>query len=102
MFTDDFTRYIWIYFLRTKDEPLQQFQEFKVMVENTYIYKIATPRTDRGEEYLSKAYHAFCVKSGFHHALTCAYTPHQNGVSEQKNRTVLEMVQSLVLYAQLS
>lgn len=101
MFTDNFTRYIWIYFLRTKDEALHQFQDFKVMVENSYNQKIATLRTNRGGEYLSKTYHDFCVKSGIHHALTCAYTPHQNGESERRNRTVLEMARSLLLHVQL-
>lgn len=54
------------------------------MVENSYNQKIAALRTNRGEEYLSKTYHDFCVNSSIHHALTCAYTPHQNGVSERK------------------
>lgn len=59
------------------------------MVENSYSHKITALRRDREGEYLFKTYHDFCVNSGIHHALTCAYTSHQNGVCEQKNRTVL-------------
>lgn len=101
MFTDNFTLYTWIYFLRTKDEALQQFQDFKVMVENNYQYKTAALRTDRRGEYLSKAYHGFCLQMGIKHDLTCAYIPHQNCVSERRNITILKMARSLLLYAQL-
>lgn len=71
MFIDNFIMYTWIYFLRTKDKALQQFQDFKAMMENNYNHKIAALRTDKEKEYLSKTYHAFNVKSGIYLALTC-------------------------------
>lgn len=72
MFTDDFTRYNWIYFMRTKEEALQQFQEFKILVENNNSRTIAALQIDQGVKYLSNANHDFCVQSGIKHDLTCA------------------------------
>jgi hypothetical protein len=33
-FIDDFSHKTWIYFLKTKDEVFNRFQEFKALVEN--------------------------------------------------------------------
>ena len=36
LFVDDYTRYMWVYFLKTKKAPeaLQAFKDFKKLVEN--------------------------------------------------------------------
>ena len=38
----------------------------------------------------------FCEEHGIKRQLTTAYTPHQNGVAERKNRTVMNMVRCLL------
>ncbi|MCI19359.1 hypothetical protein A2U01_0040515, partial [Trifolium medium] len=48
-------------------------------------------RTDRGGEFTSNAFNDFCSNNGIKRQLTTAYTPQQNGVSERKNRTLLNM-----------
>jgi hypothetical protein len=101
MFTDGYTCFTWVYFLWFKDEALSKFKQFKSLVENMWQFKIAGLQTDRGGEYLSKAYNQFCIDSGIKHDLTCANTPFQNGVSERKNCTVLEMTQSMLLGSKL-
>jgi hypothetical protein len=52
--------------------------------------KVANLRSDRGGEYLSTEFKSFCIQKGIHQQLTTADTPHQNGISERKNRTLLE------------
>lgn len=54
-------------------------------------------RTDRGGEYCSKEFEVFCDEQGIRRQLTASYTPQQNGVSERKNRTILNMVRSLLV-----
>ncbi|GAU12447.1 hypothetical protein TSUD_229810 [Trifolium subterraneum] len=49
-------------------------------------------RTDRGGKYTSTAFNEFCDSHGIRRQLTASYTPQQNGVSERKNRTILNMV----------
>lgn len=50
-FIDDFSRKIWIYFLKTKDEVFSHFQEFKALVENLTGRKIKVLWSDNGGEY---------------------------------------------------
>ena len=58
--------------------------------------KIKCLRTDRGGEYTSSEFSAFCKEQGIRRQLTTAYTPQQNGVAERKNRTVMNMVRSML------
>ncbi|GAU31928.1 hypothetical protein TSUD_271130, partial [Trifolium subterraneum] len=95
-FTDDFSRKTWIYFLKEKSSALDTFKMFKLMVEKESGCAIQNLRTDRGGEFLSTAFNDFCSNQGIKRQLTTAYTPQQNGVSERKNRTLLNMVRSMI------
>ena len=52
-FIDNFSRYVWVYFLKHKDEALEKFKEFKTTVERELGKKIKCLRTDNGGEYTS-------------------------------------------------
>ncbi|KAJ7980886.1 Retrovirus-related Pol polyprotein from transposon TNT 1-94 [Quillaja saponaria] len=95
-FIDDYTRKTWVYFLQEKSQAFSTFKSFKARVENETGRTIKTLRTDRGGEYCSKEFENFCEAHGIRRELTTAYTPQQNGVSERKNRTILNMVRSLL------
>jgi len=53
-------------------------------------------RTDRGREFTSQEFTNFCDLNGIQRQLTAAYTPQQNGVAERKNRTIMNMVRSML------
>ena len=72
------------------------FRRFKARVENETNQHIQCLRTDRGGEYTSREFVDLCERNGIRRQLTAAYTPHQNGVSERKNRTIMNMVRSLL------
>ena len=95
-FIDDFSRKMWVYFLQEKSEALTMFKRFKALVENEAGKTIKSFRTDRGSKYCSKEFEDFCMQHDIRRELTTAYTPQQNGVSEQKNRTILNMVRTLL------
>ena len=63
--------------------------------------KIKTLRTDRGREYLSDQFKSFFDEKGIARQLTIPYTPQQNGVAERRNRTLLDMVRSMMAQANL-
>ena len=71
------------------------------MVENQLNTKIISLRTDRGREYLSNLFKAYCDENGIARQLTILYMPQQNGVAERMNRTLLDMVRSMVAQAKL-
>ncbi|KAL0329306.1 UNVERIFIED_CONTAM: Retrovirus-related Pol polyprotein from transposon TNT 1-94 [Sesamum radiatum] len=50
-FTDDHSRYGYVYLMRYKSEACVRFKEFRLEVENQTGRKIETPRSDRGESY---------------------------------------------------
>jgi transposase InsO family protein len=52
-FTDDFSRYGYVYLMRHKSESFEKFKEYKAEVENQLRKNIKVFRTDRGGEYLS-------------------------------------------------
>jgi transposase InsO family protein len=95
-FIDDYSRKTWIYFLKTKDEVFSKFKEFKALIENLSERKIKILRLDNGGEYTSKEFVNFCKDVGIKRELTTPYNPKQNGVAERKNRTILEVVMTMI------
>ncbi|CAL2258162.1 unnamed protein product [Prunus armeniaca] len=93
---DDFTRMIWVYFLRNKSEAFSCFKKFKSMTELQTGHKVKCIRSDRGGEFPSAEFVEFCEAQGIQRQLTMAYTPQQNGVVERKNMTVIEMAKSML------
>jgi hypothetical protein len=97
-FIDDFSRKIWIYFLAEKSEAFDFFKSYKARVEKETGTCILAVRTDRGGEFTSQEFINFCE---IHGQLTAAYTPQQNGVVERKNRTIMNMVRSMLFAKQI-
>lgn len=95
-FIDDFSRKTWVYFLQAKYDAFEAFKSFKIMVEKEAGSQIKVLHTDRGGEYNSQEFANFCESDGIKRQLTAAYTPQQNGVCERKNRTIMNMVRSLL------
>lgn len=95
-FIDDLTRKTWIYFLTVKSEAFTVFKSFKTLVENETEKRIKTLRTDGGGEFCSNEFGEFCDRNGIRRHLTAPYSPQQNGVSERKNRTILDMMRSIL------
>ena len=95
-FIDDFTRKVWVYFLKYKSEVFEMFFHFKALVEKQSGQYIKVLRNDRGGEYISKDFLRFFKENGIHKKFTTRYTPQQNGVAERKNRTIMEMVRSML------
>ncbi|CAL9112605.1 unnamed protein product, partial [Musa textilis] len=65
-------------------------------VENQTGKSIKTLRSDRGGKYLSIEFTQFLKDYGILSQWTPPYTPQLNGVSERRNRTLLDMVRSMM------
>src|SRR3954462_1704874 len=68
----------------------------KSEVENHRNRKIKFLRSDRGGEYLSYEFSTHMKECGIVSQLTPAGTPPRNGVSKRRNRTLLDMVRSMM------
>jgi len=83
-FIDDYSRFYWIYFFKSKNEVANIFWKHKALVENQSGCRLRIIRSDNGKEYANDTFHKFCEEVGIEHQLTIPYTPQQNGVSERK------------------
>ncbi|MFS8032553.1 putative RNA-directed DNA polymerase [Helianthus anomalus] len=98
-FIDDATRFCYVYLLHAKDEALEKFKIYKQEVELHQSELIKTLHTDRGGEYFDPVYFQ---STGIIHHTTAPYTPEQNGVAERKNRTLKEMVNTMLSHSGLN
>ncbi|GJU90008.1 retrotransposon protein, putative, ty1-copia subclass [Tanacetum coccineum] len=91
-FTDDYSRYGYVYLLKHKNEVFETFKVFKNEVENQLEKTIKALRSYRGGEYISQEFKDYLKACGIVQELTPPYTPQRNRVSEKRNRTLLDMV----------
>ncbi|CAA7024021.1 unnamed protein product [Microthlaspi erraticum] len=101
-FTDDYSRKVWVSFLRFKDEAFRSFVEWKKMVETQSGRNIKKLRTANGLKFCKNQFNDFCKQEGMVRHKTCAYTPQQNGVAERLNRTIMNKVRSILSESGLS
>nr|KYP38155.1 Retrovirus-related Pol polyprotein from transposon TNT 1-94 [Cajanus cajan] len=80
----------------------EKVDELQINVEKEVGEHIACLRTDRGGEFTSHEFEEFCKTQGIRRQLTAAYTPMQNGVTERKNRMIMNSVRALLNDRQVS
>ena len=95
------SRYGYIYLMSHKSESFEKFKEFQNEVETQSGKKIKALRSDRGGEYLSHEFDHHLKNCGIVTQLSTPGTPQLNGVSERRNRTLLDMVRSMMSFADL-
>ena len=96
-FIDDFSKYCYVYLVNHKSELFDKFKVYKTEVENQLERKIKILRSDRGGEYTSLDMSNFCEMHGIIHEVTPPYAPQSNGIAERKNRTLLDMVNAMLV-----
>ncbi|GJV25107.1 retrovirus-related pol polyprotein from transposon TNT 1-94 [Tanacetum coccineum] len=99
---DDYSRYTWTLFLRSKDETPEVLKEFLTMIQRNLQAPVISVRTDRGTEFLNKTLHAFFKEEGIEHQTSTPQTPEQNGVVERRNRTLVEAARTMLSTSKLS
>jgi len=98
---DDFTRFTWVYFLRTKDETSGLLKSFLTRIENQANLKVKVIRSDNGTEFKNSDLNSFCEEKGIERQYSAPRTPQQNGVAERRNRTLIEAARSMLADSKL-
>ncbi|GKB83370.1 retrotransposon protein, putative, ty1-copia subclass [Tanacetum coccineum] len=95
-FTDDFSRYGYVYLLKHKHEVFDTFKVFQKEIENQLGKTIKSLRSDCGGEYMSQEFLDHLKAHEIIAHRTPPYTPQHNRVSKRRNRTLLDMVCSMM------
>ncbi|GKA72718.1 zinc finger, CCHC-type containing protein, partial [Tanacetum coccineum] len=70
LLVDDCTRFMWAYFLTSKDQAFSTFKEFRQQIEMEMRMKLRMLRTDRGGEFTSNEFTKYCKENGIARQLT--------------------------------
>ena len=104
-FIDDFSRYSHVELIREKSDSLVAFKEFKVKMELQKNKKLKFVRSDRGGEFYGRyeetrqdpgPFAIYLRECGIDAHYTMSGTPQQNGITEMRNRIVLDTVLSML------
>ena len=87
--------------MQRKSETFGKFREFQAEAKKQLGKTLKTPQSDGGGEYLDLEFKEFLLEHGILSQLTSPRTPQQNGVSERRNKTLLDMVRSMLSYSSL-
>ncbi|XP_066311420.1 uncharacterized protein [Miscanthus floridulus] len=91
LLVDDYSRYMWLQLLMSKDEAVATIKKFKMRAEAESDKKLRVLRADRGGEFASVEFVAYCADQDMVRHHTAPYSPQQNDVVERRNQTVVGM-----------
>ncbi|GJX66917.1 retrovirus-related pol polyprotein from transposon TNT 1-94 [Tanacetum coccineum] len=98
---DDYSRYTWTLFLKSKDETPEFIKDFLKMIHRNLQAQVITVRTDRGTEFLNKTLSTYFKEEGIEHQTSTPRTPEQNGIVERRNRTLVEAARTMLSASKL-
>ncbi|CDF37816.1 unnamed protein product [Chondrus crispus] len=101
-FIDDHSNWSVVYPMHHKSEAFERYKMFAQLAQTHTGRKIKVLRTDRGGEYLSTESKSFLIANGTQHQMKTAYTPEQNGVAERLNRTLVNLVRSMLAHKKVT
>ncbi|GJX60583.1 putative ribonuclease H-like domain-containing protein, partial [Tanacetum coccineum] len=96
---DDYSRFTWVKFLRSKDEAPDFIIKFLKMIQLRLKVPVRRIRTDNGTEFVNQTLREYYEKVGISHETSVARSPQQNGVVERRNRTLIEAARTMLIYA---
>ncbi|KAI4297117.1 hypothetical protein L6164_037021 [Bauhinia variegata] len=99
-FIDDYSRKVWVFALKSKDQVLDVFKHFHASVERETSRKLKCVRADNGGEYRGP-FERYCKDHGIKLEKTVPKTPQQNGVAERMNRTITKRIRCMLSHAKL-
>ena len=100
----DYSRYVWARPMpnRAASTVLSLLKDVVAESEATHPgHRVSVLRSDNGAELLSQLVSAWLRSKGIRRERTATYTPHQNGVVERMNRSVVELSRTMLIAARL-
>ncbi|GKD81526.1 retrovirus-related pol polyprotein from transposon TNT 1-94 [Tanacetum coccineum] len=95
---DDYSRFTWVKFLRTKDQALEIIIKFLKQAQVSLNATVRYLRTDNGTEFLNQTLRNYTEEVRITHNTSTARTPQQSGVVERRNRTLVEAARTMLIF----
>nr|GEW80797.1 retrovirus-related Pol polyprotein from transposon TNT 1-94 [Tanacetum cinerariifolium] len=92
---DDYSRFIWVKFLRSKDEASDISIKFLKMIQVRLKVLVRRIRTDNGTEFVNQTLCEYYEEIDISHETSVARSPQQNGVVKRRNRTLIEAARTI-------
>ncbi|GKA71938.1 integrase, catalytic region, zinc finger, CCHC-type containing protein [Tanacetum coccineum] len=99
---DDYSRLTWVKFLRSKDETPEFVIKFLKQIQVGLNKTVRLIRTDNGTEFVNQVLTEFYESVGIFHQKSVPRTPQQNGVVERRNRTLMEVARTMLIFSKAS
>ncbi|KAJ9547205.1 hypothetical protein OSB04_019748 [Centaurea solstitialis] len=99
---DEFSRYTWVFFLRSKSDAPEEIILFVKKMERLNNLTVRSIRSDHGTEFKNSTLETFFDQKGISQNFSSVRTPQQNGVAERRNRTLIEAARSMLSEANLA
>ncbi|GJT45705.1 retrovirus-related pol polyprotein from transposon TNT 1-94 [Tanacetum coccineum] len=96
---DDYSRFTWVKFLRSKDETPKVVIKFLKQIQVGLNKTIRYICTDNGTEFVNKDLTAYYKRVGISHQKIVPMTPQQNDVFERRNRTLVEAARTMLIFS---
>nr|GEW35457.1 hypothetical protein [Tanacetum cinerariifolium] len=96
---DDYSRYTWLKFLRSKDEAPEVIKTFLKRISILLQSHVIIIRTDNGIEFKNQVLKEYFDSVGISHQVSSVRTPQQNRVVERRNRTLVEAARTMLIFS---
>ncbi|GJW56412.1 retrovirus-related pol polyprotein from transposon TNT 1-94, partial [Tanacetum coccineum] len=96
---DDYSRFTWVKFLRSKDETPAVVIKFLKQIQVGLNKTVRYVRTDNGTEFVNKDLTDYYERVGIFHQKTVPRTPQQNDVVERHNCTLMEAARTMMIFS---
>nr|GEU81555.1 putative ribonuclease H-like domain-containing protein [Tanacetum cinerariifolium] len=96
---DDYSRYTWVHFLRSKDEAPEVIKTFLKRITILLQSPVIIIRTDNSTEFKNQVLKEYFDSVGISHQVSSVRTPQQNGVVERRNRTIVEAARTMLIFS---
>ncbi|GJU85261.1 retrovirus-related pol polyprotein from transposon TNT 1-94 [Tanacetum coccineum] len=96
---NDYSRFIWVKCLRSKDKAPDFIIKFLKMIQVRLKVHVRRIKIDNGTEFVNQTLRAYYEKVGISHETFIARSPQQNGVIERCNRTLIKAARTMLIYA---
>jgi transposase InsO family protein len=88
--------YSWVFFLESKDEVFKHFLSLALRLNNEHPNYLKAIHSDNGTKFRNASFGQFCLEHGVEQQFSAPRVPQQNGVMEQKNRTLVKMARTML------